>query len=150
MLYKEINSDLFKYVDSDYILAHCISSDAEMSQGIAKEFQVYFPEMKRFILSIPSEERKPGSIAIFDTDNSYVVNLVTKDRFYEKPKLKNIIESLYSLRDFMIASGIKQLAIPMIASGLDGHKWVKIRQHLKTVFMYTDIEIVVCKFKKES
>ena len=42
---------------------------------------------------------------------------------------------------------ISLIAMPQVGAGLDRLSWAKNREIIKDVFMDTDIEILVCRFK---
>ena len=86
MKYTEIKGDLFK-VSGDYVLAHCISSDAKMGAGIAVQFK------KRFDLTnttrLGNTEGLPVGTAFME---GRVINLITKQRYFHKPTYQGCAE----------------------------------------------------------
>lgn len=144
MKYSEEIRDLFS-VDDDYYLAHCISADFAMGKGIAREFderfdmrhqlRVKYPRyMQLWRMSIPGDALMIGR----------VFNLVTKERYYQKPTYDPLRESLEVMKNLAIRKGIEKIAMPKIGCGLDRLRWDKVSEMIQDVFENTDIEILVC------
>lgn len=87
MVYREVESDLFK-VNKTYYLAHCISADFAMAAGIVVEFNKEFDMKSRLKKKYPDYImdwiRNSRSYDCLLEDR--VFNLVTKTRYYNKPK----------------------------------------------------------------
>lgn len=143
--YKEYNGDLFD-APKDYVLAHCISVDAEMGAGIAKEFSKRLGGRKyidKYIRPYTSNSKCVPSIL---KDGRVIYNLVTKNRYYQKPSYKSLTESLYSLKEQLLESSdgsVVKLAMPRIGSGLDKLTWRKVRRIIKQTFADTNFDIAV-------
>lgn len=134
------NTDLFEFVansDKDYVLAHCVSADYVLGGGIAVEFVKRYDMRNK--LRMVGRGTYPACIKI---DNVY--NLVTKETVWHKPTYQTVRDTLEKLRDKMLTSDEKFLAIPKIACGLDGLDWEKVQQLIVAVFWQTDITIDVC------
>lgn len=138
MLLIEKKMNLFD-VDESYHLAHCISSDCKMGAGIAVAFQDKF-KMRDELLAESEERRQyPTVIRV-----GRVYNLITKRFYYNKPTYCAVLESLSKLKDCAQWDNVKRIAMPRIASGLDGLNWDGVRNLIERVFADTDIEILVC------
>ncbi len=136
---EEIKGNLFD-VEDKYYFAHCISRDAKMGAGIAKEFQNRF-DLRDNLLASP-EIKDSRCILV-----GKVFNLITKENYYEKPTYRSMGESLEALRESLIEHDVKFLAIPRIGTGLDGLKWNLVR-----VMIYEligDLEITVSVYYLE-
>lgn len=140
LFYREIFGDLFK-VRSEYVLAHCISTDCEMGKGIAVEFVKRNPNMKSYLLA---QDPQIGQAIYYPGDSEHqVFNLVTK-RFYNgKPKRKDFNQAIESLKNEMVQRGLMKLAIPIMGSGLDKLNWVQSSRVIQEVFADTHIQIFV-------
>lgn len=114
MDFNEIKKDLFT-LPEDYYLAHCISSDAKMSAGIAVEFR------KRFKLK-----------SLQDKANLQPLEIGTCYKY------ETITQALISMKNRCLEEEITKLAMPQIGCGLDKLQWGKVREILKEVF--NDIE----------
>ncbi len=141
MVYNEEVRDLFT-VDKDYALAHCISGDFALGAGIA----TCFAKMGvRNSLKTMYRTGKIGDALITTcSDWKCEINLVTKERAFEKPTLGTLRQSLASLNSYVRSVGLKKIAMPKIGCGLDRLKWEDVSVLIKEVFEDTDVEILVC------
>lgn len=145
MIYIEKQIDLFS-ISNDYYLAQCISADLKMGTGIAMEFNRRF-DMKNKItelypdgyLDSNGNYERVGCVLI---DN--VFNLITKKKYWDKPTYDTIRDALYSMRDICINNEICKVAMPAIGCGLDRLQLSKVREIIKKVFEYNNIEILLC------
>lgn len=140
MKYSELKKDLFS-VSNDYYLAHCISADAKMGAGIAVAFT------RRFNLTETRQVANQGGLIVgstFRQPHHRVYNLITKEKYWYKPTYTTLKNSLIDLKNQMIRSNHKKIAMPKIGSGLDKLEWNQVRQIIQDVFQETNIEIVVC------
>lgn len=147
MFYKEEYKDLFS-VSNDYYLAHCISGDFAFGKGIVVEINKRFNMKKKLKEEFPNfiEEymhyyRIKGECILIDR----VLNLVTKERYYQKPTYESISQALEMMKRVCIANNINKVAMPTIGCGLDRLKWNKVSKIIKEIFEDTDIEILVCR-----
>lgn len=140
MIYNEVVGNLFDVEDS-YYLAHCISSDFAMGMGIAVDFNKRF-NAKRILMQHYSNQ-----IGIYPNclRTGRVFNLVTKDKYWNKPTYGTLRQALCRMRNMSLAMGVKRIAMPMIGCGLDKLSWEKVRSIIKEVFADTEIEILVVK-----
>lgn len=146
MIYKEEVRDLFSVPD-DYYLAHCISADFGMGKGIVVEFNKRF-NMKRILQS-----KYPDYVNQFHRQKIFfdcilegrVFNLITKERYFEKPTYNTLTGALYEMKALCWFEEIHKIAMPIIGCGLDGLEWDKVSRIIKYVFQEEDIEILVCR-----
>ena len=145
MNYKEVVQDLF-FTTEDYYLVHCISADFAMGKGIVVEFNKRFDMKKKIKVEFPDylnswkeNEKKYDCILI-----EQVFNLITKQRFFNKPTYKTMRGSLELMKNICVEKQIQKIAMPIIGCGLDGLKWEKVSEIIKDVFNDIDIEILVC------
>ncbi|KAJ8941098.1 hypothetical protein NQ318_019103 [Aromia moschata] len=124
--------DLFQ-APTNFCLAHCVASDLRMSRGIALTFKKAFGQLEVLRRQRPERENERS-----------VFYLVTKQLLHHKPTYQNVWDTLVELRDVLLSQNISSLAIPKIASGLDGQDWRVIRSMLEVLFQFTGIEILVC------
>ena len=147
MTYKEEIRDLFS-VSDDYYLAHCISADFGMGKGIVIEFNRRFDMKNKLQTKYPNfvndyHHNRWGGMALIE---GRVINLITKERYWQKPTYQTMREALNIAR-LRIPSDCKKIAMPVIGCGLDRLEWCKVSEIIKEVFEDTDIEILVCKQK---
>lgn len=143
MMFKEEQGDLFdKEILSEYALCHCISSDFALGAGIAKIF-AKMGVKKKLIEQYPKQWQGRGYCLFTEVDSVTAANLVTKERYFHKPALETLKQSLEDLREQTVSREIKKLAMPKIGCGLDKLRWEDVSGLLKEVFEDTDIEILV-------
>ena len=146
MTYTEEVKDLFS-VSSDYYLAHCISADFGMGKGIVIEFNKRFDMKNRLRHKYPDYldkyvNAKVGGDCILE---DRVLNLITKERYYQKPTIDTMKAALQKMRELCEKEDIRKIAMPTIGAGLDGLNWEEVVSQIKNVFEDSDIEILVCK-----
>lgn len=146
MIYKEVEMDLFSAQDN-YYLAHCISADYALGAGIAVEFNRRF-DLKRQLKEQYSnywelirEFNLHGGCLLVDQ----VLNLVTKEKFYDKPTYESITDALRMMKAVCHFYEIQRVAMPTIGCGLDRLEWSKVSEIIKDVFKDDFIEILVCR-----
>ncbi|KAJ8942767.1 hypothetical protein NQ318_002927 [Aromia moschata] len=115
---REEPRDLFQ-TPADFCLAHCVAADLRMSRGIALIFKKAFGQLEELRRQRPEVGR--------------VLQITAAEQ-----------EKRVELRDVLLSPSISSLAIPKIASGLDGLDWRVIRSMLEVLFRFTGIEILVC------
>lgn len=147
MQYREEVRDLFSVPD-DYYLAHCISADFGMCKGIVIEFNKRF-NMKNILQNkYPNfvndyHHYKWGGMALIE---GRVINLITKERYWEKLTYETMREALNIAR-LRLPDDCKKIAMPVIGCGLDRLSFDKVSEIIKEVFADTEVEILVCKVK---
>ena len=101
--------------DFPHSLAHCISSDARMSRGVAKDFVNHFPDLT--LLKVI--KRDVGLAVPVRQNNRFIYSLITKKLYYSKPLAVNVGLSLYSMKQHAVMSGVTKIGVPLLGSGLD-------------------------------
>ena len=120
-------------------LVHCISQDCAMGKGIAKQFAEKFGRVGE----IKEQQVKVGGVAVLKHKERYIYNLVTKEKYYEKPTMTDLRRSLLQMRKHMEEKGVEGVAMPRIGSGLDLLEWQQVRRLLEEVFENSCINIVI-------
>lgn len=112
-----------------YPIVHCISRCKKMSAWFAKTLCNEYPDLRKM------DYDKVGTCHRFKTKSGRVIlNLITKNVFYEKPSIKNIKSSLNSLKETIIRHNYHAICMPKICSGKDRHDWLEIENIIKDVF----------------
>ena len=149
MTYREEIRDLFM-VSDEYYLVHCISADFALGAGIAVEFDKRFDMRRKLLSEYPQylqyikRYRIQGECILIDR----VFNLVTKERYFQKPTYKSVKQALMMMmKKLRVAKNINKIAMPLIGCGLDRLQWEKVSEIVQEVFKDIDIEIVVCRAK---
>lgn len=146
MVYNEKIMDLFSVPD-EYYLAHCISADFGMGKGIVIEFNNRFNMKRKLKSKYPnylkeySEENRCGDCIL----DGRVLNLITKERYYQKPTYKSLEQSLQAMKNICLHRKVQKIAMPMIGCGLDKLEWDRVSQIIKNIFGDTDMEILICR-----
>ena len=111
--------------ETKFAIAHCISADAKMSKGFAETICTRISGLQEFC-----RKSKPfvGSVIPFwdDESNRFIYNLVTKNKFYEKPTLKNLGTTLENMKGFALLNNLDTITMPKIGSGLDQLPWNEV------------------------
>lgn len=140
MEYKLIQDDVFNHKDCYY--AHCISRDYALGAGIAVEFDKRY-DMRNRLLKLAEEKPETLDEKCIEVEN--VFNLITKEKYWQKPSYKSLEESLLEMKEKLSKNkNIKKLVMPKIGCGLDRLSWDKVEPMVQEIFKNLDIEIVVC------
>lgn len=129
-----IEGDLFTYGGH---VAHCVSRDFHMGAGIALLFKKLYGSVDVLL----AQDCKIGQVASLKVDSRFIFYLVTKDKYYEKPTLKDLRSSLESLHSICIEKEIEEIAMPKIGCGLDKLKWNDVYDIL--VELFTNIRVII-------
>lgn len=132
----EFKCDLFA---SDNNMAHCVSADLSMSLGIALTFKNKFGKVDELM----KQNRFIGSAPFIMSNDKFIYYLVTKEKYYQKPEIGNLILCLINMRKHLIANNIKHISIPKLGCGLDGLSWLTVKGHIYNIFQNDDIVIDV-------
>ncbi len=146
----EYRGDLFQIDRGKWVLAHCISEDVTatkaMNKGIAKIFRNEYPTMASIIIT----QLKVGRAIRFEEKGHIIYNLISKHHYWQKAKGQyeeqyyfQLSGCLNDMKNQMVKNNELCLAMPRIASGLDGGDWTKIKQMIESIFDNTDIEIQI-------
>lgn len=85
-----------------------------------------------------------GGVAVLsDHSKRFIYNLVTKEKFSDKPTYETLESSLRALREHALKNGVSQLAMPKIGCGLDQLNWNAVRTLIKNVFLHDEIHITI-------
>ncbi|MCI7666816.1 MAG: macro domain-containing protein [Fusobacterium mortiferum] len=140
MEYRLIQDDVFNHKDCYY--AHCISRDYALGAGIAVEFDKRY-DMRNRLLKLAEEKPETLDEKCIEVEN--VFNLITKEKYWQKPSYKSLEESLLEMKEKLSKNkNIKKLVMPKIGCGLDRLSWDKVEPMVQEIFKDLDIEIVVC------
>ncbi|KAF0725688.1 O-acetyl-ADP-ribose deacetylase 1-like [Aphis craccivora] len=115
-----------------------------MNRGIALQFRNKFNNNDNLIL----QNKRVTEIAVIKTEKQWLLNLITKNYYYEKSTYVNIFATLQNLRTFCLEQQIKKLALPKICAGTDGNDWPIISNMLRFIFRNTCIQISIYDINK--
>jgi hypothetical protein len=103
--FEEVSGDLFQKVEKASI-AH-VSKDFKMNAGIALEFKIRFKKVGRLL----SQNKGIGQVAFIKQSPNceyYVLYLVTKKNFHDKPTYTDLQLALEQARDLCHELKIKE------------------------------------------
>ena len=140
MIYNEEQRDLFT-VGDEYYFAHCISADFALGAGIAAKFDRRFRcrDMLRAFYNFSGYD-EPGYVL----PTGRVFNLVTKQKYWQKPTYKTMRLALEDLKEALRIRKITKIAMPRIGCGLDRLEWETVKRMIQYIFADTDVEILIC------
>ena len=123
-------------------IAHTISADRAMKKGFAESISKRYPELRHFCNSIHANI---NDILIFTDPKSgqIIYNLITKQRYFQKPTYDAIFNTLSEMKDHAIANNIRSIAMLKIACGLDKMNWEKVSKIIVDVFQHSGITIFI-------
>ena len=78
----------------------------------------------------------------------YIYNLVTKEKFCDKPNLSTLSKTLEAMKINAHPNGVSTITIPKLGCGLDQMNWQEDVKLLRDIFAYCDVQIVVCTLEK--
>lgn len=138
---REIKGNMFDYVtENDYII-HCISSDFALGAGIAKEIDKRY-NVRSVLLNNPVKKiYKPGDGYVIVTGK--VLNLVTKEKYYNKPTYGSLLSALEKLLGILKTRNITKIHMPRIGCGLDKLRWDMVFPIICRVFMNSGIDVYI-------
>ena len=151
LIFKEGNiADAYKRGE---LIAHCVSSDFEMGIGVAKVLAELEPEMREDLIhSFPKKRNRGDFKPMVVSYKEKIWNLVTKYRYFDKPTVTEVKESLlelrYSMRCWFGESAVKKISMPMIASGADKIPWDITKELLEEIFEGDEFVITVYRFAR--
>lgn len=118
-------------------IAHCVSRDGKMGAGLARTLQNRFNLRGDFLQA----RREVGGAVALRRGQRFIVNLITKDRFFHLPTAEHFEQSIHNLRKFIICNNLKHIAVPELGAGLDKMELNLVIKILKTVFKNDQIAI---------
>ena len=123
-------------------IGHCISADAQMSKGFAQFLSERVLRLRRTCRR--ANLLKDQVFPFWDASSRrYIYNLVTKEKYSDKPDLQTFATTLQSMQSHATMNGVSTIAIPKTRCGLDQVNWQDVVKLLQDIFAYSDIQIVV-------
>ena len=125
-----------------HLILYIKSQDLSMKKGIAIRFVEKFDK----ISELKKQNKKVGEIAYLKVKNRFIIYLITKSKFSEKPKYEIVFNVFVRVKKFCLIHNLKKLAMPRIASGLDKFKWQTISNMINYIFYDTKVNILIFSF----
>lgn len=123
-----------------FCLAHCVSQDLKLGAGVARTIQSAYSVREE----LSRQDHSVGAAVLTTRGGRAVYNLVTKNRFFDKPAYNALENCLRELKEQMLWNGHYYLAIPEIGCGRDGLHLPLVIQMIEGIFWNTNIQIVMC------
>jgi hypothetical protein len=136
-----IDRDLFDGSD-DESLAHCVSSDFQMSAGIAVDFKTKFGGLTE----LRNSGCSTGTCTYLKRGERYIFYLVTKAKYHNKPTCATFRAAIDYMAVCVKSLGVKRVFLPyMIGCGLDRLDWDWVYGQFEQAFTYVPVELVFCR-----
>lgn len=135
---QEVKGDLFNCPEH-FSLAHCVSQDFCMSQGIARTFKNCFGCVNELI----AQNKNLGEVAELILPERNIYYMITKTKYYNKPSYQNVFIALNNLKKSCQLHYVNYLGMPRIACGLDHLNWEIVLKLINFVFKDTNIKIYI-------
>ena len=139
LCFTQQHGDLFHLAGDNTSLAHCVSSDMKMSDGIAFLCKQKFGRVEELLKFKP----QVGKCYYLNDKERKIFYLVTKKRFHDKPRYHDLEQSLQNLRNLCDNLKVKNLAMPKIGCGLDKLDWTIVSKIIDTIFDTSETQITV-------
>ena len=124
-------------LDSRRSIVHCVSADFKMGAGIAKEItRIYGRSNIRTANKLGIGRKRINKV-------NYILYMVTKINYWDKPTLDDMHQTLINLRIFCQSVELSQLAMPKIGCGLDRLSWNKVEELIIEELIDHGIEVDV-------
>ncbi|HLD91068.1 MAG TPA: macro domain-containing protein [Patescibacteria group bacterium] len=142
---KIVNDSIFSY-SATHTIVHCISLDCVMGKGIAKQIVDLNPNLRKLLLNGPFDLDIGRSYYIEDIHK--VINMITKEFYYDKPTYLDFINALIDIRRIVEENDIKKIVMPKIGCGLDKLEWTKVKFLIEQILDDVVEELIVCDLSK--
>ena len=136
--------DLFEANNTTSSLAHCVSRDLRMGQGIAILFRQKIGRMDE----LEKANAKVGDIIVLKKARQFIYYLVTKEKYNDKPTYGTLRQTLLKMRDHAVKNEVGEICMPKIGCGRDNLNWEVVQQMIRTSFFHSDVKITVYQLGK--
>ena len=86
----------------------------------------------------------------YSSSRRYIYNLVTKEKYSDKPDLQILATTLQNMQAHATMHGVSTIAIPKIGCGLDQMNWQDVVKLLRNFFACSEIQFVVCSLDEHA
>ena len=128
-------------------IGHFLSTDARMSKGFVDFLSHRIPGLRS---TCRKTKLFMGQVFPFrdSIGRRYIYNLVTKEKFCDKPNLSALSKTLEAMNIHASTNGVPTIAIPKLGCGLDQMNGQEVVKLLRDIFAYADVQIVVYKLEE--
>ena len=125
-------------------LAQVVNAAGTMDAGVSAAFKKRWPRMFEDYQARCQDGRLSlGDVFTWSEPELTIYNLVIQKHWKDKAKWAALSKSLETMVKLAEQSGITQLGMPRIASGLGGLDWTRVRKVLGEIAGTSPVEIVV-------
>ena len=111
-----------------------------MRKGIAAEVVENFPFLRNSALQF-SFQHGANFAYWHEESQRFIYNLVTKVKYSDKPNPPDVANAIKAKREHALSNNVKVIAMPRLASGLDGLPWNEMQTMLLDIFWNSGIQI---------
>lgn len=129
----EIKGDLLQCGEN---MAHCVSEDFAMGLGIAKTITRKYGRDDLVKASL-------HGIGYKKIEDKYILYMVTKSKYWQKPSLSDMSCTLANLRIFCEEREIQHVCMPKIGCGLDKLKWSDVKRLIDEHLIKNNIGVTI-------
>ena len=131
-------------------LVNTVNTVGVMGKGIALMFKEAFPaNFRAYAAACKNEEIKVGQIFVTERTDwvggpRWIVNFPTKKHWRNPSKIEWIDQGLEALKRFVIANGVRSIALPPLGSGNGGLDWREVRPRIEQALGdLIDVDVIV-------
>ncbi|KAF4532017.1 hypothetical protein B566_EDAN011864 [Ephemera danica] len=140
-----IDGDIYE-APKEYSYVQCVSQDLHCGAGIAAQFKSKYGGIDY----MKAQNKTVCDIAVLPIeDERYLINLITKLKYFHKPTMNSIERCLWELKHFCHEFGVRKIAMPLIACGLDKQPWTQVQKILEKVMGHSIIDVLVYTSKEK-
>ncbi|XP_074039933.1 uncharacterized protein [Leptinotarsa decemlineata] len=129
----------------EWALAHSVSRDFAMRDGIARQFKEIYGAVEILV----QQERNVGEVAELRLPERNIYYLVTKAQYWDKPSYRSMWNALRELKNCCDRNKDTHLAMPRIGNGLDKLDWGAVLGMIEFLFHNTNIEIYIYELAEQ-
>lgn len=129
-------------------LVNTVNTVGVMGKGIALMFKERFSEnYRQYAAACKAGTVRTGKMFVTEPAElngpRWVVNFPTKDHWRSPSRIEWITTGLQDLRQFLIESEVKSVAIPPLGAGNGGLDWAAVRAEIESALGGLDIDVLV-------
>ena len=159
MTIKEVTGDILDYVGEVQIIAHQVNNKGVMGGGLAAQIRNKYPHVYKTYSEYCNGRREDDLLGFCQVTNfssapeisTLCANLFgqTLEGMGRDTNYEALYVAMEVLKDFMLKSGLRTLAIPhSMGCGLGGGDWRIVRTMIEVIFEDAPVEITIVKYGK--